>query len=132
MYIALCVQCAKSNLALENSCTYYRYVTSVSWYCTCVHEKTVCYAAHVNFTPEYTCTYILQGVGLASLAHSLLVHGFYLFIYCMEGYCVHGTSACSMNNKQWLKGQVYSKLQASLCCTVPSHPRPALRVEFVV
>ena len=36
---------------------------------------------------------IVQGVWLASLAHSLLVHGFHLCIYCMEGYCgMHGTS----------------------------------------
>ena len=39
---------------------------------------------------------------------------FILCIYCMEGYCVHGTSVpvCSMNNKQWFKGQVYSKLSS--------------------
>ena len=62
--------------------------------------------------------YSIQGVWLASLAHSLLVYRFHLCIYCMEGYCVHGTSVpvCSMNNKQWFKGQVYSKLQASLHC----------------
>ena len=36
---------------------------------------------------------IVQGVWLASLAHSLIVHGFHLCIYCMEGYCgMHGTS----------------------------------------
>ena len=29
--------------------------------------------------------YDLQGVWLASLAHSLLVHTFHLCIYCMEG-----------------------------------------------
>ena len=82
----------------------------------------------------YIYIYIIQGVWLASLAHSLLMHRFHLCIYCMEGYCVHGTSVpvCSMNNKQWFKGQVYSKLQASLCCTVHNldlviwrHSRPS-------
>ena len=46
----------------------------------------------------------------------LYMHGFHLCIYCMEGYCVHGTSVpahCSMNNKQWFKGQVYSKLHCA-------------------
>ena len=74
---------------------------------------------YVYTTQQVLYIIIVQGVWLASLAHSLLVHRFHLCIYCMEGYCVHGTSVpvCSMNNKQWFKGQVYSKLQASLCCT---------------
>ena len=44
--------------------------------CACV-----CVCARIS-----TYVLMLQGVWLASLAHSLLVHGFHLCIYCMEGY----------------------------------------------
>ena len=37
----------------------------------------------------YGSTY-KECMGLALLCHSLLVHGFHLCIYCMEGYCLHG------------------------------------------
>ena len=90
-----------------------------SWLCKlAVTLLCMCKINKINFVPVACKRYILQGVWLASLAYSLLVHRFHLCIYCMEGYCVHGTSVpvCSMNNKQWFKDQVYSKLQASLCC----------------
>ena len=62
-------------------------VTFLMFFITCLHS--------------FFINLYIQGVGLASLAHSLLVHGFHLCIYCMESYCVHGTSVplCSMNNK---------------------------------
>ena len=41
---------------------------------------------HINYTCNVLYIYI-QGVWLASLAHSLLVHRFHLCIYCMESYC---------------------------------------------
>ena len=60
------------------------------------------------------------------LAHSLLVRGFHLCIYCMEGYCVHGTPVplCSINNKTMvqrpgvLEISSFTVLYCAWCCTI--------------